>query len=202
MSISLEKGQRISLEKDGASLNEVCVGVNWGAIESKGFFGGKKLKAVDLDASVALFDDSKKLLDVVSFQQLKSKDGSIIHSGDDRTGDTSGDDGLDNEIITIKLSKVPANVKSIAVVLNSFTGIDFTDIPFASLRLYQGTPTRVDSIMAQYNLANDAQFKGKVTMVLGVLYRHNTAWKFKAIGESTNDKKLEATINTVAELYL
>jgi len=108
MSISLEKGQRISLEKNGSGLNRVCVGVNWGAIEKKGFFGTKKV-AVDLDASIGLFKETKELIDVVYFGQLKSRDGSIAHSGDDRTGDLDGDDGLDNEIITIELSKVPAS---------------------------------------------------------------------------------------------
>jgi tellurium resistance protein TerZ len=201
MSISLEKGQRISLEKGGNKLNHVCVGVNWGAIEKKGFFGTKKV-AVDLDASVGLFSEEKQPVDVVYFGQLQSRDGSIKHSGDDLTGDMDGDDGLDNEIITIELNKVPNAVHQIAVVLNSFQGQDFAAIPFASVRLYEGTPSRVDSELASYNIANDDKFKGAVSMVLGVLYRHNDSWKFKAIGEATRDKKLQDTINTVASSYL
>lgn len=201
MAISLEKGQRISLEKNGGSLDHICVGVNWGAIEKSGFFGKKKV-AVDLDASVGLFAENKQLGDVVYFGQLASKDGSIKHSGDDLTGDLDGDDGLDNEIITIQLSKVPQQFQSVAVVLNSFQGQDFASIPFASVRLYEGTPSRVDNIIANYNIANEAKFKGAVSMVLGVLYRHNNAWKFRAVGEPTNDKKLEGTLNTVAQSYL
>lgn len=201
MAINLEKGQRISLDKGGNQLDRVCVGVNWGAIEKKGLFGTKKV-AVDLDASVGMYDEAKKLLDVVYFGQLKSRDGSVSHSGDDRTGDLDGDDGLDNEIITIELSKVPAEVKSVAVLLNSFQGQDFATIPFASVRLYEGTPTRVDSILASYNIANDAKFKGSVSMVLGVLYRHGTAWKFKAVGDTTSDKKLEQTLETTASSFL
>jgi tellurium resistance protein TerZ len=201
MSISLEKGQRISLEKGGKKLDRVCVGVNWGAIDKKGFFGTKKV-AVDLDASVCMFNDQKKCLDVIYFGQLKSKDGSINHSGDDLTGDMDGDDGLDNEIITIQLNHVPSNVDKLAVILNSFQGQDFATIPFASVRLYEGTPSRVDSVLASYNIANDAKFRGSVSMVLGLLYRHNNDWKFKAIGEPTRDKKLEETVNTVAKEYL
>ncbi|PWQ98559.1 TerD family protein [Leucothrix arctica] len=201
MAISLEKGQRVSLEKNGGQLSRVCVGVNWGAIEKKGFFGTKK-KAVDLDASVGFFDANKTLMDVVYFGQLKSKDGSVSHSGDDRTGDVDGDDGLDNEIITVELNRVPAEVAHVAVLLNSFQGDDFATIPFATVRLYEGTPERVDSVLADYNIANDAKFKGAVSMVLGVLYRHNSGWKFKAVGDPTQDKGLEDTLKTTASSYL
>lgn len=201
MSISLEKGQRISLEKNGSGLDRVCVGVNWGAIEKKGFFGTKKV-AVDLDASIGLYTENKDLADIVYFGQLKSKDGSVVHSGDDRTGDLDGDDGLDNEIVSVELGKVPANVKSIAVVLNSYQGHDFASIPFASVRLYEGTPSRVDNIIANYNIAHESKFNGSVSMVLGVLYRHNTAWKFRAVGEPTDDKKLEQLFQTVAANFL
>lgn len=201
MAINLEKGQRISLEKAGQQLSRVCVGVNWGAIEKKGFFGSKKV-AVDLDASVGLYDEAKNIQDVVYFGQLKSRDGSVSHSGDDRTGDLDGDDGLDNEIITIELGHVPANVKYLAILLNSFQQQDFASIPFASVRLYEGTPSRVDSIMADYSVANDPKFSGSVSMVLGVLYRHNDGWKFKAVGDTTTDRKLEETIETTAKTFL
>ena len=200
--ISLEKGQRISLEKNGSGLNEVCIGVNWGAIEKKGFFGGMKKQAVDLDASVGTFDSSKKLDQVVYFATLKAYNGAISHSGDDRTGDMDGDDGLDNEIITIKMNNLPKTVDNVAVVLNSFQGNDFKTIPFASIRLYEGTPSRVDNVIASYNIANDPKFNGSVSMVLGILYRHNDGWKFRAVGEPTADKKLEGTLQTVAAQYL
>ena len=201
MSISLEKGQRISLEKNGNGLDSVCVGVNWGAIEKKGFFGTKKV-AVDLDASISLHGADKQPIDVVFYGQLSSKDGSIKHSGDDLTGDLDGDDGLDNEIITINLKKIPASVEKLAIVLNSFQGQDFSQVPFASVRLYEGTPTRVDSVMASYNIASEDKFKGSVSMILGVLYRNKGDWKFKAIGEPTKDRKLQDTIKTVSESFL
>lgn len=201
MSISLQKGQRISLEKDGNKLDSICVGVNWGAIEKKGFFGTKKV-AVDLDVSVSLHGVNKQPQDVVYFGQLSSKDGSIKHSGDDLTGDLDGDDGLDNEIISINLKKIPASIEQLAIILNSFQGHDFAKIPFASVRLYEGTPTRVDSVMASYNIARDDKFKGSVSMVLGILYRNKDEWKFKAIGEPTNDKNLKNTVKTVSERFL
>lgn len=201
MAISLQKGQRISLEKEANGIEKLCVGVNWGAIEKKSLFG-KKQEAVDLDASVGLFSEDKQLVDVVYFGQLASKCGSIRHSGDDRVGDTGGDDGLDNEVIVVDLTRVPASVAQIVFVLNSFRGQDFADIPFASIRIYEGTPGRVDKIIATFDIANDANFKGKVSMVMGKLYRHSGAWKFTSLGESTNDKRLEQTLQTVAANYL
>lgn len=204
MAINLQKGQRINLEKsNGSKLQNVCVGINWGAIEKKGMFGfGKSKEAVDLDASCALFDDTKKRLDVVYFGNLKSKDGSILHSGDDRTGDMGGDDGLDNEVLTLDFSRLNPSVSYVAFVLNSFKGQDFGTIPFASIRIYEGTPKRVNEVFATFDIANGSGFAGHVSMVMGVFYRKNGEWKFNAVGEPTKDKKLEETINTVSQMYL
>jgi tellurium resistance protein TerZ len=200
MAISLQKGQKISLEKtNGSALTNICVGVNWGAITKKGFFGTKTV-AVDLDASCAIFDANKNLLDVVYFGNLKSV--GIQHSGDDLVGDTDGDDGLDNEVINVNLSHLPPNAEQVVFVLNSFSGDDFKTIPFASIRLYEGTPGRVDSIHAVYDIANDPKFAGSVSMILGKLYKHNGNWKFSAIGETTKDTKLEKTIKTAEMSYL
>ena len=124
----LEKGQRINLEKsDGSKLTEFCVGVNWGAIEtSGGFFGlSKKTVDVDLDLSCVLINSSNKMCDHIysplykpEFLQhyglpkgkLDTSDRALHHSGDDLEGDKGGDDGLDNEIITVNLSKVNSNI--------------------------------------------------------------------------------------------
>ncbi len=202
MAISLQKGQRISLEKDGKSLEKICVGVNWGAIEKKGIFGKSKKVGVDLDASVGLFSEDKKLISKVFFGKLASQCGSISHSGDDLTGDVDGDDGLDNEVITVNLKNVPANVNQVVFVLNSFQGQDFASIPFASIRIYEGTPSQVEEVVATYDIANDSTFAGKVSMVLGKLYRHGSSWKFTSIGDATDDRKLEETLKTVETKYL
>lgn len=203
MAINLTKGQRINLIKEnGNTLQDVCVGINWGAIEKKSWLGGRSKEAVDLDASCALYDDNKKLLDVVYFGSLKSKDNSITHSGDDLTGDMDGDDGLDNEIISVNFSKLNPLVSHVAFVLNSFRGHDFGTIPFASIRIYEGTPTRVNEVFATYDIANGPSFSGHVSMVMGIFYKKNGEWKFNAIGEPTKDKKLEQTINTVTANFL
>lgn len=204
MAINLQKGQRISLEKsNGSKLQQACVGINWGAIEKKGLFGfGSSKEAVDLDASCALYNENKQLLEVVYFGNLKSKNGSVKHSGDDLTGDMGGDDGLDNEIITLDFSQLDASVSYVAFVLNSFRGHDFGTIPFASIRIYEGTTKRVNEVFAKYDIANGSNFAGHVSMVMGVFYKKNGEWKFNAIGEPTKDRKLEDTVKTVTQNYL
>ncbi len=202
MAISLQKGQRISLEKNGSSLQRLCIGVNWGAISKKGFFGGTKKEAVDLDASVGIFDANGTLLDVVYFGSLTSKCQSVKHSGDDLTGDMDGDDNLDNEVISIDLAKINPDATTIGFLLNSFKGQDFKDIPFASIRIYEGTPTNVESVFATFDLANDASFAGKVTMMMGKLYKEDNEWKFHSIGKATTDQKLESALQSFAGSYL
>ncbi|TGN26091.1 TerD family protein [Empedobacter tilapiae] len=203
MAINLQKGQRINLQKDnGSTLQNVCVGVNWGAIEKKGWLGGISKEAVDLDASCVLYDENKNPLDVIYFGQLASKDGAVRHSGDDLTGDVSGDDGLDNEVITLDFSRLNSNVNFVAFVLNSYKGQDFGTIPFASIRIYEGTPSRVSEVFATYNIAKGEGFSGHVSMVLGIFYKRNGEWKFNAVGEPTSDKKLQETVETVRHNYL
>jgi len=202
MTISLTKGQRISLEKEGgAKLRRMCIGVNWGAIEKKGFFGGKKKEAVDLDASVGMFAASGGPRDVVYFGKLLSDCGGVRHSGDDRTGDLDGDDDLDNEVITVDLDRLNPEVEQLALVLNSFQGHDFKDIPFARIRIYEGMPGRVQQVFATFDIANDAKFAGSVSMIMGKVYRHGDGWKFSAIGEPTRDRNLEQTLHSFADQY-
>lgn len=198
MAINLEKGQRINLEKsNGAKLQNICVGINWGAIQR-----GNTKEAVDLDASCAVFDEAKKNIDTVSFRKLKSNDDSIKHSGDDRTGDLNGDDGLDNEVITVDLSKLTSSANYLSFFVNSFKGQDFKDIPFASIRIYEGTPSKVNEEFARYDIANDKSFAGNVSMVLGTFYKRNGEWKFNAIGAPTADKRLDQTLVTIQQNHL
>ena len=203
MAIKLEKGQKINLIKtNGSTLTNVCVGVNWGARVKKGWFGFKTTEPVDLDASCAEFDSDGNIIDRVWFRHLNSDDGAIKHSGDDLTGDTDGDDGLDNEVISVDLTKLNSKTEKIAFVLNSFKGQDFKTIPFASIRIYEGSPTNVKEVFATYDIANDPTFAGSVSMVMGVFYKRNGEWKFNAIVESTADRYFASTLATVKTRYL
>lgn len=202
MAINLQKGQRINLEKgNGTKLTHICVGVNWGAIETKGMFSTTKT-AVDLDASCILYDSNKQIIETVYYGNLKSKDGAVKHSGDDLTGDLDGDDGLDNEVLTLDFSALNPAVQYVGFCLNSFKKQDFKDIPFASIRIYEGTPAQVREVFATYNVAKDSSFAGSIAMVLGVFYLRNGEWKFNAIGEPTKDSDLKSTQKTIQERFL
>ena len=202
--LDLTKGDKLDLVKrDGSQLTNFCVGLNWGAIVKPGLFGfGSTKEPVDLDASVALFAANNQPVDVVYFGKLISSDGAVKHSGDDLVGDTDGDDGLDNEIITVDLTRLHPGIEKIVFILNSFQGQDFAVVPFAHIRLYEGTPDRVQSVFAKFNIAKEPKYAGHVSMVMAKLYKRNGQWKFESIGEPTRDRTLQETIGTVIQRYL
>ncbi|EAY29483.1 TerD family protein [Microscilla marina] len=201
--INLKKGSSISLEKQGKLLEEVCIGLNWGAIQKKALFGlVKTAHSVDLDGSVSMFDKDKNELDTVYYSKLQSKDGAINHSGDDVRGDAGGDDGIDNEIIEINLGKVTPEVEQIVFYLNSYNGQDFANIPYSKIRIFEGSRHKVDDVFATFNLSADASFAGNVSMILGKLIRTRNNWKFEAIGDAIPTKKIQDTIPYIKENYL
>ena len=217
MAIKLEKGQRINLEKgSGAKLTNFCVGCNWGAITKKAFFGMTTTTVdVDLDLSCLLFNEKGEVVDHIWSPlynlgkiglpqgKLDSNDRALHHTGDDLTGDQDGDDGLDNEIITVDLARVSSNVNSIVFFLNIYNNNDyqgdFSGIPYASIRMYEGTPTKVKEVFAQYDVATKTDCVGKRALVMGKLYRRNGEWKFAAIGDAFEDRSIALTIARVAK---
>ena len=221
MAIILEKGQRINLEKDnGSKLTNFCVGCNWGAITKKAFFGlSTTVVDVDLDLSCLLFDAEGKPIDHIYSPlyrfgdkniglpngKLDSIDKALHHTGDDLQGDQNGDDGLDNEIITVDLTRVNSNVASIVFFLNIYNNEDyqgdFSGIPYASIRMYEGTPTKVKEVFAQYDVATRTDCVGKRGLVMGKLYRRNGEWKFAAIGDAFEDRSIVHTIARVMKDY-
>ncbi len=219
MAIRLEKGQRINLEKtNGSKLTNFCVGCNWGAITKKRLLGLiDKVVDVDLDLSCLLFDANGQVVDHIwsplyNFSaaklpkgKLDTLDRALHHTGDDLTGDRNGDDGLDNEIITVDLSKVNSNVNSIVFFLNIYNNEeysgDFSGIPYASIRMYEGTATKVREVFAQYDVATKTECVGKRALVMGKLYRHNGEWKFAAIGDAYEDYSIVHTIVRVIKDY-
>lgn len=227
MSINLKKGQRINLEKEGgAKLQKFCVGCNWGAIETieetSGFLGFgkknvKKMIDVDLDLSCVMFDETGKMVDhlysplykaeFLASQglppgKLDSLDGALHHTGDDLSGDTDGDDGLDNEIITVDLQRVNQNVTQIFFFLNNVGKEDFSQIPHAAIRMFEGTPTHVDKVFATYNVAADAAYRNMTALVMGELYKRDGNWKFNAIGDAFPHPHLGVTIGIISNKYI
>ncbi len=218
MAINLEKGQRINLEKsNGSKLTEFCVGCNWGAIVSSGFLGfGKTTQDVDLDLSCVMVDKNGNLVDHIYSPlyradflnrygmppgKVNSREGALHHSGDDLKGDQDGDDGLDNEIITVNLSRVRDDVEQIFFFLNNVGKEDFSQIPYASIRMYEGTPTRVKEVFATYNVGASPQYQGMRALIMGKLYRRNGEWKFSAIGDAYPDSNLCETIGRIVKNY-
>jgi tellurium resistance protein TerZ len=184
MAISLQKGQKISLSKEagGATLTKIVMGLGWDAKKTKGFFGmGSKDQEIDLDASCVLFDEAKQPLDAIFFGQLASKDGSIKHTGDNRTGAGDGDD----EQIIVDLSRVPSTVKSIMFLVNSFTGQNFSQIENAYCRVVNGTNNQE---LAKYDLTCTGSH---TAMIMAKVYLHSGEWKMHAIGENTSGKTFQ-----------
>lgn len=179
MSVSLAKGQSVSLKKnDGGTLTHVRMGLGWDAMTKKGLFGGRKAQEIDLDASAVLYDANKAVVDQVWFSQLKSRDGSVQHSGDNRTGAGDGDD----ESVTVYLERLPGNVHQIVFLVNSFTGQDFSQIENAFCRLVDETNGQE---VARYELTGSgthtAQVMAKVT-------REGAGWSMTAIGSIANGR--------------
>lgn len=178
MGISLQKGQKISLEKEaGGALSRVFMGLGWDVAKSKGLLGGLfggGGGSIDLDASCILFDERNQQVDVVWFRQLQSRDGSIRHTGDNLTGKGEGDD----EQIIVDLARVPAHVKSLVFVVNNFTGQDFSRVENAFCRLVNAAN---DQEIARYNLSCTGNH---TAMIMAKVYRHGSEWKMHAIGET------------------
>ncbi|MBC7685107.1 MAG: TerD family protein [Bdellovibrionales bacterium] len=183
MSVNLQKGQKISLEKEaGGSLTKITMGLGWDAVKSKGMFGfGSKSADIDLDASCIMFDEANNPVDFVWFRQLKSKDGSIVHTGDNRTGAGDGDD----EQIVVDLSQIPANIKSLVFTVNSFTGQSFEQVQNAYCRIINATNQKE---VAKYDLSVQGSHTAQI---MAKLYKHNSEWKMHAIGENGNGRTLQ-----------
>lgn len=176
MAISLQKGQKISLTKEaGASLRTIVMGLGWDAVKKRSMFGfGGEPAAIDLDASCLLFDDNNRLFDAVWFRQLCSGDGSVRHTGDNRTGDGDGDD----EQIIVELDAVPSDVKALVFTVNCFTGQDFSQVENAFCRIVDKS---TDKEIARYDLSIQGNHSAQI---MAKVYRHNGEWKMHAIGEN------------------
>jgi tellurium resistance protein TerZ len=182
MALSLEKNQTLSLQKaDGGTLTQVCLGLGWDAASKKGLFGRTVAGAdIDLDASAILLDSNKNVIDTVWFQQLKSKDGSIRHTGDNLTGDGDGDD----EQILIDLPKVSSQVRTIVLVVTSFRGQTFDQVENVFARVVDVSAGAKNEV-ARYDLRDTGTKTGSV---IAKLTRSAAGWTMTALGEPASGK--------------
>lgn len=180
MAISLEKGQRISLEKESgnSSLKEIFMGLGWDA--------AKKGQNIDLDASCLIYDDKGKLLETVWFRNLKGLKGAVAHSGDNLTGDGDGDD----EVISVKLDQLDKKVKSLVFTVNSFRGQSFNEVKNASCRVVDKSTNKE---ICSYNLSESGKHTG---MIMAKIYRTDDGWKMAALGEKCQG----STVNDIQRL--
>jgi tellurium resistance protein TerZ len=173
MSVSLSKGQKVSLTKrEGGTLSRVRMGLGWDAVKKKGLFGGMRNQSIDLDASALLFDAQGNLVDQVWFQQLRSKDGSVQHTGDNLTGAGEGDD----ESIRVDLTALPAAVATIVFTVNSFTGQDFSQIENAFCRLIDESN---EAEIARYDLSGSGRHNAQI---MAKVARDGGGWSMTALG--------------------
>jgi tellurium resistance protein TerD len=172
--VSLSKGGNVSLTKEAPNLTAVVVGLGWDARTTTG-------SDFDLDASALLTNDQGKVLSdehFVFFNNLRSPDGSVEHTGDNLTGEGEGDD----EVINVNLAGVPAGVAKIVFPVSIYEAEtrqqSFGQVRNAYIRVLNAADQRE---LARYDLTEDASTE--TAMVFGELYRHGGEWKFRAIGQ-------------------
>ena len=199
MAISLTKGQRINLSKEGGDgLNKIHVGLGWDPVTAKeggGFF--KKLFAgsgpdVDCDASVLMLDANDKLVeksDTIYYGNLKSSCGSVIHTGDNLTGEGEGDD----EAIHIQLQDIPKRINKLVFVVNIYSaksrGQHFGMIQNAFIRVVD---RKTNKELVRYGLSED--YSGKTALIVAEVSRSGGSWDFGAVGDGTSDESLSTII--------
>jgi len=174
MSISLSKGGNVSLSKEDPSLTKILIGLGWDARSTDG-------ADFDLDASAFLLAAGDKVRsdsDFIFYNQLKSTDGSVEHTGDNRTGEGEGDD----ESLKVLLTGVPAEIQKISVAVTIHDGENkrqnFGMVQNAFIRIVNDATGRE---LARYDLTEDASVE--TAMIFGEVYRHGAEWKFRAVGQ-------------------
>lgn len=174
MTINLSKGQKINLTKDNPGLKKVIVGLGW---DTNKYDGGYDF---DLDASAFLIGANGKAnndLDFVFYNNLEHPSGSVIHTGDNRTGEGDGDD----ESILVDFSKIPANIDKIGITVTIHDAVqrsqNFGQVSNAFVRIVN---EETGSEILRYDLTEE--FSIETALIFCELYRHDGEWKFSAVG--------------------
>lgn len=174
MAVSLSKGGNVSLSKEAPGLKKVLVGLGWDARATDG-------AAFDLDASAFILAESGKVRsdsDFIFYNNAKSADGTVEHTGDNKTGAGEGDD----EAIKVNLASLTPDVAKIAFTVT----IHEADSRKQNFGMVSSAYIRVvndenGTEIARYDLSEDASTE--TAMVFGEIYRSGSDWKFRAVGQ-------------------
>ena len=174
MAISLQKGGNVNLSKEAPGLTKVVIGLGWDPRSSDG-------SAFDLDGSAFLLKTDGKVRgdsDFIFYNNLKSTDGSVVHTGDNQTGQGDGDD----ESLNIDLSAIPADIDRVSFCVTIHEA-DARRQNFGMVgKAYIRCLNAANSVeLARYDLSEDGSTE--TAMIFGELYRHGGDWKFRAIGQ-------------------
>ncbi|WP_327291304.1 TerD family protein [Streptomyces sp. NBC_01198] len=173
MGVTLAKGGNVSLSKAAPNLTRVQIGLGWRARSTTG-------ADFDLDASALLCGNGRVLGDdfFVFYNNLKSPEGSVEHTGDDLTGGSGGDD----ETILVDLTLVPPQVDKIVFPVSIYDADSrvqtFGQVSEAYIRVLNQSD---GAELARYDLTEDASTE--TAMIFGELYRYGGEWKFRAVGQ-------------------
>lgn len=179
MAINLSKGQKIDLTKTNPGLSKIKVGLGW---DTNKYDGGKDF---DLDVSVFLTNANGKVdkeTNFIFFNNKQNENGSVVHAGDNRTGEGDGDD----EVIDIDLKNIPADVEKVAFTITIYEAEqrsqNFGQVSRSYVRIVN-EESNVELI--RFDLGED--FSIETGVVVGELYRNAGEWKFSAIGSGYKD---------------
>jgi tellurium resistance protein TerD len=174
MAVVLSKGGTVSLTKEagGRSLVSLTVILGWEADETPGV-------VFDLDASALILDGNSRVISdehFVFYNNLKSPEGGVTHSGDILDGD--GDD----EEIVVELPQMPTYAQSVVFVVSIEDAAarkqSFDNVKNASIRVVNNTDSKE---LARFDLSSGAA--GQTALVFGEVYRDGSDWKFRALGD-------------------
>lgn len=162
------------------SIKEVAMGLGWDA-------------GCDVDGSVVLFDGSHQLLDTIWYRQLVSRDSSVIHSGDDTTGEGGGDD----EVIKVDLARLNGRVHHLLFVVCVYTaGMNFSQVRSAYVRMMHGKKKHKGHVLARFNLSE----RSGNAMLMGLLSRRGAFWNFRALGHAAQGRTIMQVIGVPQNL--
>jgi tellurium resistance protein TerD len=174
MGVSLSKGGNVSLSKEAPGLSNIIIGLGWDTRSTDG-------ADFDLDASVFMLNEQGRVrsdADFIFYNNLKSSDGSVEHTGDNLTGEGEGDD----EQVKVALNGVPPEVAKLAVTVTIHEAEgrrqNFGMVSNAFMRVVNGDN---NTEIARYDLTEDASTE--TAMIFGEVYRHGSEWKFRAVGQ-------------------